>query len=311
MKRAISGEFAMESYGNEKDSKPHPGYRALGVSFENDETPANSCLLIRPVDHLLVATNFTERSEYAIERAVECGNKLKAQVTLLHVIEPGSSRKVTKRRKHEAHEALQRRVRILSPDARSHISTNVRIGEPCFEIVRESIELGSDTIVLGLDGQGQTATAVVRFSNKPVLLITRPPAGPYRCSVVDVSTTPRCTASAAVRLAPTAISHFVYVRSHLAVDSSKKGPSPAPSVQLIISSGHDHQALGTRWMPDSSVQVTGDPIDVLLNVVDQVSADLLVVDAYSALQETCEHRICLAREFTAAPRCDLLVVASQ
>ncbi|WP_161853532.1 universal stress protein [Bradyrhizobium sp. CCBAU 051011] len=301
----------MELHGNKNDSKPHPGYRTLGVSFENDETLANSCLLSRPVEHLLVATNFTERSEYAIERAVECGNRLKAQVTLLHVIEPGLSRKITKCRQHEAHEALKRRVQILSPDVRSHISTNVRIGEPCFEIVRESIELGSDTIILGLDGQGQTATAVVRFSNKPVLLITRRPAGPYHCSVVDVSAIPRCTASAAVRLAPTAISHFVYVRSQFAVGSSKKGPPPARSVQLIISPGHDRRVLGTRWMPDSLVQATGDPIDVLLNVVDRVSANLLVVDAYSALQETREHRICLAQDFAAAPRCDLLVVASQ
>jgi nucleotide-binding universal stress UspA family protein len=300
----------MDFHRNEKDTKRHLGHRTLGISFENDETLAEAYLLSRPVEHLLVATNFTERSEYAIERAVECGNKLKAQVTFLHVVEPGFSRKITKRRQQEAHEILKKRVQKLSPDAQSYISTNVRIGEPCFEIVREAIELGSDTIVLGLDGKGPTATAVVRLSNKPVLLVTRPLAGSYRCSVVDVSATPQWTARAAVRLAPTAKSHFVYVRSHLAVESSKERPPPARSIQLI-SVAPDRRALRTRWIPDSLVQATGNPIDVLLNVADHVGANLLVVDSCSALQETCEHRVCLAQEFTAAPRCDLLVVGSQ
>lgn len=309
---ALLGEIVMDFYGNVKDAKQHSSHRKLGISFENDEMLAESYLLSRPAAHLVVATDFTEHSEYAIERAVECGNKLKAQVTFLHVVKPGFSRKLTERRQQEAHETLKKRVQMFSPGARSCISTNVRIGEPCFEIVREAIELGSDTIVLGLNGRSPTATAVVRFSNKPVLLVARPPAGPYRCSVVDVSATPQWTARAAVRLAPTAKSHFVCVRSHLAVDSSKDGFPLARSIQLIsVPPGHDHRALETRWIPDSLVQTTGDPIDILLNVVDQVGATLLVVDACTALQETCERRVSLAQEFTAAPQCDLLVVGSQ
>jgi hypothetical protein len=92
-----SGEFVMGSYADGKDTKLYPSPRALRESIEMDEAFAQASLMSRRVEHLLVVAYFTERSEYAIERAVECGNKLEAEVTILHVIEPGPTRNITKR----------------------------------------------------------------------------------------------------------------------------------------------------------------------------------------------------------------------
>lgn len=301
----------MGSCADERDTKLYPSPRALRDSIEMGEAFAHASLMSRRIEHLLVVANFTERSEYAIGRAVECGNKLEAQVTILHVIEPGPTRSITKRRQYEARESLAKRIQIMPSDARSDISINVRIGEPCLEIAREAIELGSDVIVLGLDGEGQMATDVVRYSDKPILLVTRPPAGPYRCSVVDMSVTPQSTASAAFRLAPTAESHFVLIRSQMAFDSSNE-KLPKVRLKQLHSAVSWHSILNSElpWVPVSLVQATGDPIDVLFDVVDQVSADLLVVDADGALQEICEHKRGLVPGLLTAPRCDLLLVGS-
>jgi hypothetical protein len=48
----------------------------------------------QPVEHVLVATDLTQRSDRAIERSLELADLLRAQLTLLHVVDedcPGGS----------------------------------------------------------------------------------------------------------------------------------------------------------------------------------------------------------------------------
>jgi hypothetical protein len=300
----------MVSLGNEMDRKPCRDTRTIRDSIEMGETCARAGLICRRVQHLLVVTTFTRCSEYAIARAVECGNELDAQVTILHVIVPGPTRNTTKYRQRKARESLETRVDILSTYALRDISIKVRAGELCLEIARAAIELGSDMIVLGLDDKGQTAAAIARYTNKPILLVTRPTTGPYRRSIIDVSNAPQSTADAAFRIVPTAESHFVIVRSPSRYDGAIEVPPEQRSTRPhSVACWHDILNYRLSWKPVSLIQATGDSIDVLFGAIDDVGGDLLVVDADGALQGAFEHENGLLHRFSAAPPCDLMLVA--
>jgi nucleotide-binding universal stress UspA family protein len=276
-----------------------------------------------PVEHLLVGARFAECSDYAIERALECGNTLGAQVTVLHVVEDCLPKKIAKHRQQEARELLAARVRLLCPDARRDISINVRIGDPPLEIIREAIELGSDAIVLGTnkweffrdDHAASTAAAVAHYSNIPLLLVTRRPAGPYRRCAVDVTGLSQFTLAAASRFAPSAEPYFVLVHSPptVALGCLKENVAPGRVEDLFrFADGQNTREAGARAMPGAIrlVEAKGDPIEALLDCVDQIGADVLIVGSERALQDAREDHGGILQQLS-APRCDLLLVANQ
>jgi nucleotide-binding universal stress UspA family protein len=246
-------------------------------------------LMSGPVEHLLAATDFAEGSKRAVARALERGSALGAQVTLLHVIEEGLPRKLVKLRQREARDLLSGYARSLSPYAYNDISINVRTGDPSLEIIREAIELGSDAIVLGLErrsviGDETPATAidVVRYSDKPVLMVALPPDGPYGRAVIDVDPYGPFGLSmqAAQRLVPQAETHVVRV--------APTGASHADSLAAI-----------------------GKVVDLLMNCVSQIGADLLVVGSDKAFQHAHDDPSSLLRQVSDNQRCDLLFVRNQ
>jgi nucleotide-binding universal stress UspA family protein len=276
-----------------------------------------------PVEHLLVGSDFTAPSDLAIARALECGNTLGAQVTVLHVVEDLLARKVAKRRQHRARELLARRVQSMR-NGGMDVSINVRIGDPSLEIIREAIELASDAIVLGFKGgtpfrdgpAASMAAAIARFSDTPLLLVARQPAGPYRRCAVDVTAASHSTTAAASRFAPNAVAFFTLLHSRLAT-----APGGMPAQWFRES--HDYPALASpdhlggadRGPPEAIhlVDLIGEPLPALLNCASEVDADLLIVGAETALPcawelETEIRSPCEAEPSGALP-CDVLLVS--
>ena len=60
--------------------------------------------------HILVASDLTERSRPALQRALQLKQQLGAEMTLLHVIEPGLPPAVTERRRQEALSVLGQEI---------------------------------------------------------------------------------------------------------------------------------------------------------------------------------------------------------
>jgi nucleotide-binding universal stress UspA family protein len=254
----------------------------------------HALLMSGPVEHLLAATDFTECSNRAVARALERGNALGAQVTILHVVEEGLPRKLTKLCQRKARELLTEQAKSLCPHAHNDISINVRTGEPYLEIIREAIELGSDAIILGLGEHGSvsnraaaTGLDVVRYGDKPVLLVARRPTGPYRRAVVgaDPFVTPGPIMRAARRLAPQAEADLVDV---------------VPTA-----------AIGLGFRQSDPATASGDPADVLMDRVSRIGADLLVVGSDRAIQHAHDDPMSLLGRVSDARRCDLLFARSE
>jgi nucleotide-binding universal stress UspA family protein len=138
-----------------------------------------------PFKHILVATDFSECSERAVDLALELAQKFEAQLTLLHswdapayaysgglyvqvdIVTPIEEAAVAQLDK--ATLELKRRM--------PNVKSVIRSGAPWEEILSAASELHADLIVLGSHGRrglnrallGSVAEKVVRMATVPVL----------------------------------------------------------------------------------------------------------------------------------------------
>lgn len=135
------------------------------------------------VKRVLVATDLSEASRWAVAFAYALLGSRGGDVHLVHVVQrPG---------RHEARAAedadLARRLRALAPVAaeREGITTHVEVvrGPVVAEICTAAERLGVDVVCLGSRGEsgikallGSVVAAVLRESTRPVLVVRPPPA---------------------------------------------------------------------------------------------------------------------------------------
>jgi nucleotide-binding universal stress UspA family protein len=140
------------------------------------------------ISHILVATDLTDRSDRAIERALQLQRQTGATLMLLHVIEPGLMGELEAHRRSDAEAFLDDRIAKLPGEVRSHCSCKVAVGDAFNTIAGEAQAQRANLIVLGEPGKyryadlfvGTTADRVVRASPIPVLVAKGASPGPYQ-----------------------------------------------------------------------------------------------------------------------------------
>ena len=128
------------------------------------------------IKHIVTATDLSEQSGRAFERAAQLGRERGATLALLHVVEPGLVAEVRERRHAFAEEYLRDWFAKLPEADRSGVRFNVEIGEPFAVIIEQARERDADLIVIGEPGKkglkeffvGTTTERVVRHSDRPV-----------------------------------------------------------------------------------------------------------------------------------------------
>jgi nucleotide-binding universal stress UspA family protein len=176
------------------------------------------------ISHILVATDLTDRSERAFERATQlCLDGRAERLTLLHVVAVGLPSILTEQQLNGAEAFLAGKVAQLhSPGVAAPANVVVRTGSPFSTIIGEGVALKADLILVGAPGKvpyaqtlvGTTAERVIRFGECPVLLVNQPPRGPYARVLVafDGSDGARRSLAAALAIAPDAEFRFVHAR---------------------------------------------------------------------------------------------------
>jgi nucleotide-binding universal stress UspA family protein len=140
------------------------------------------------ISHILVATDLTDRSDRAIERALQLQRQTGATLMLLHVIEPGLMGWLEAHRRSDAEAFLDDRIARLPSEVRSQCSCKVAVGDAFNTIAGEAQAQGAGLIILGEPGKyryadlfvGTTADRVVRASPIPVLVVKATSQGPYQ-----------------------------------------------------------------------------------------------------------------------------------
>jgi len=137
---------------------------------------------------IMVATDFSERSDRALRRATLLAKQFGADVTLVHVVDDDQPAYIVDSEREQAESLLRRladtmhKVDGVACDARVITST------PFAGIVQVVEEFGPDLLVIGPHRRqvlkdafvGTTAERAIRSVNCPVLMANAPPAASYR-----------------------------------------------------------------------------------------------------------------------------------
>jgi nucleotide-binding universal stress UspA family protein len=145
------------------------------------------------IEHILVPTDFSEFSRYALDYAITIAKTFEAKITLVHItnenelvalqqvsayFEPGKLEDLLKQRESEDRKQLDG---FIPPELKKGIEVETlhKVGIPFVEIIRTAKEKGVDLIVIATHGRsglshilfGSVAEKVVRKSACPVLSI--------------------------------------------------------------------------------------------------------------------------------------------
>jgi nucleotide-binding universal stress UspA family protein len=142
-----------------------------------------------PARRLLTATDLSPRSDRAVRRAAGLARSLGAELLLLYVVDDDQPASLMEAEHREALALLRGRASEL---AELTHGTTLRIlveaGDAFDGIIRAAEAQEANLVVLGAHRRGPlggifagtTAERVMRYGSRPVLLVNRPPAGPYR-----------------------------------------------------------------------------------------------------------------------------------
>jgi nucleotide-binding universal stress UspA family protein len=159
------------------------------------------------IEHILVATDFSEAGNYALAEATAWARRYRSALHVVHIVPPkrwfsgifGSSDILHKIACDRAAELLKHVSDGIDTTHIPHISTGVMEGPAARTITRAAQELGADLLMIGARGEhrevvdgiglGGTAAKLVRMPTIPTMLVRREssPTAPIVFAPVDLT----------------------------------------------------------------------------------------------------------------------------
>ena len=141
---------------------------------------------------LLATTDFSARSELAVQRAALLCRALKAELQLLHVVDDDQPAKVVDQEIEQATSLLHAMAAKLPGQSKNVPLSLVKAGDPFQEIVQAADDNDVDLIAMGSHRRrilrdvfvGTTIERVMRTGHHPVLMVNKKPESSYRRVVV-------------------------------------------------------------------------------------------------------------------------------
>lgn len=138
------------------------------------------------MDRILVATDFSTRSDRALRRATLIARRVGALLTLLHVVDGDRPGRLVARERDEAESLLRETADTLRTGDGIAAEPLVRVGDVHDGILDAAGETGAELVVLGPHRSrlrdvfvGTTVERVVRLSRFPLLVAVQAPSAPY------------------------------------------------------------------------------------------------------------------------------------
>ena len=139
------------------------------------------------MQRILVATDFSTRSDRAVQRATLLAREFGAEMVLLTVVDDDQPRQLRDLAQREAGALLQDLASTIQETAAAPCEARVELGEPFERIVRAAEDCDAELIVIGPHRRqvlrdifvGTTAERTIRHSRRPVLMTNAVPARRY------------------------------------------------------------------------------------------------------------------------------------
>lgn len=279
------------------------------------------------MNRLLVATDLSERSDRALERAVLIARDVGAHLTIVHVLRDDLPSALVDSRRAEAQQALEQRVAQVPGVRDISVSLHADAGRDWKQILARAEQDQASLIVLGrhrdrgIAGlfRGTTAERVIRQGDQPVLLVKERASQPYARIVVavDFSVHSRRAVEFALALAPSARLHLVHVFDVPRWSVLPREPSPDAHAEeqkarfmamieeemnaLLARLGRPHPALDWRIRQ-------GAVWETLTGEIAELKADLLVLGTHGRTGVSHALLGSVAEWFLENPPCDVATV---
>jgi universal stress protein E len=169
--------------------------------------------------NILCATDFSLRSELAIDRAAALSREFNADLTLLHVLDDDQPRPMVDRRSDEALTALTTRATVIQTRSGITAAVEIRRGTVSATIAEAARFLKADLLVMGVHRRslvseiiGTTLDRVLRTGRGPVLMVNAATFASYESVLLALD-----ASEASARAVRTAKSLGLLENTHISV----------------------------------------------------------------------------------------------
>lgn len=285
---------------------------------------------------ILLATDLSEKSDRAMERALKIAHEQDAKLYIVHIAPPYTGPKGSKKWALDLQKDTEDLIKGYLYDYKdtANIETEITVkqgGEVFFQILEAAYAHKVDLIVMGMHGKekfrdlftGTTIERVVRKGIKPVLMVKNKPTGPYQSimSAVDFAPGSRAAMRLAMEVAPKAVftavhvynvpvyyaDAFVYVHTQEVTEETQKKAMDAFLKTERSRFAGEHHGEEKRL---SGTLMEGPLYDTLQKKARNLKADLITIGAHgqfglaSKLGGT-------ASDILSNPPCDVLVASEK
>lgn len=147
---------------------------------------------------IMVATDFSERSDRALRRATLLAKQSGAAMSLVHVVDDDQPKRMVDSEREAAAELLREQVATLKGVDGIVCNAQVVLADAFVGIIQAAEELAPDLLVLGPHRRqalrdvfvGTTAERTLRSVKCQVLMANVPPVGPYRHVLLTTDLSP-------------------------------------------------------------------------------------------------------------------------
>lgn len=137
---------------------------------------------------IMVATDFSERSDRALRRATLLAKRSDAAISLVHVVDDDQPRRIVDAEREATAQLLREQAATLKDVDGVVCHARVILADPFAGIAQAAEEDAPDLLVIGPHRRqalrdvfvGTTAERTIRSVGCPVLMANAPPVGPYR-----------------------------------------------------------------------------------------------------------------------------------
>lgn len=161
------------------------------------------------MEKIIVATDFSTRSDRAIRRATLIAQRLQSSLTLVHVVDHEQTRSMIEAEAAAAQAALAETARTIHDVDGIPVDADVQIDDVVGGILNAADDAGARLIVIGPHRKrftdifvGTTAERIVRRSWIPLLVAVHAPSAPYVRTLLalDFDDASKAAATAAIEM---------------------------------------------------------------------------------------------------------------
>ncbi|MDY6941940.1 MAG: universal stress protein [Pseudomonadota bacterium] len=276
---------------------------------------------------ILVATDLSERSDRAIDRAVSLCKEFGAHLSVLHVIDEDLPVSIAEEQRRVAERDLREHLFSLRGAEDVAVDFLIDVGKDWMQILRRSESDQFDLVVLGMHRarglaglfRGTTVERVVRNGDMPVLVVKDRATKPYQQIAVgiDFSVYSRRALEFALGFAPKAqlrLLHIYSVPFKTFLNGSADSDEGRQSAQVQLKHMVNEEmkvfvaGLEKRLGQAQTVIVEGDPQRAIREQIKDLNANLLVLGTHGRTGMARALLGSVAEDFLADPPCDIMVV---